>query len=215
MKSTRRSPFKWRWSCLSPTLLTHRLHLEALYAAKVQQKQPRLSLSFVPCAALHDTINAHWVPLGAALMANAAPLCWLPQWFNSSWQQVTRSRPFLRKRCRLSQCQFENVAPHIAWGHAFIQRGKQFFGLCFPLVQLPPFTFVAGIPIAAWSTCYCSCSLIGWEWAWFRPSECDLWCKNSNNLDKTAHLLLSLWPPVRTVFFFILIFLSLFAINFF
>lgn len=91
---TLRSPFKRRWSCLSPTLLTLRLHLQALYAAKVQQKQPRLSLSFVPCAALHDTINAHWVPLGAALMANAAPLCWLPQWFHSSWQQVTRTPAF-------------------------------------------------------------------------------------------------------------------------
>lgn len=139
VKSTLRSPFEQRWSCLSPTLLTLRLDLEALYAAKVQQKQPRLSLSFVPCAALHDTINAQWVPLGAALMANAAPLCWLPQWFSSSWQQVTRSRPFLRKLCRLSQCRFENVAPPIAWRHAFILRGKQYFGLCFPLAQLPPF----------------------------------------------------------------------------
>lgn len=60
-------------------LYTLRLHLEALSAAEVKQKQPCLSLSFVPCAALHDTINAHRVPLGAALMANAAPRFWLPQ----------------------------------------------------------------------------------------------------------------------------------------
>lgn len=152
VKSTPRSSFKRRWSCLSSALLTSRLHLEALCAAKVQRKQPRLSPSFVPCVALHDTINAHWVPLGAALMANAAPLCWLPQWFHSSWQQVTRSRPWRRKRCRSPQCQFENAAPRIALRHAFIPRGKQFLGLWFPSSPPPPSTCVAGSHIGhKWS----------------------------------------------------------------
>lgn len=153
-------------------------------------------MSFVPCAALHDTINAHWVPLGAALMANAAPLCWLPQWFNSSWQQVTRSRPFLRKlwrffpmsiwECGASHCLKTRFYP--AW--QTILRAVHSIG---PVAH----HFHARQP----SPCCIKHQLLellakkGQKW--FRASEFYLWCKNLR-----AHLALSLWPHVITVFLF-------------
>lgn len=92
------------------------------------RKTPVFVSFFVLCIALHDTINAQWVPLGAALMANVVPLCWLPQWFYFSQQQVTQSRPWLRKRCWSLQCQFENAAPYIALRYAFIPCGNSPLG---------------------------------------------------------------------------------------